>query len=107
MASHTAKTSQHYTSTAGAADDVTLSGQFRSVEVVNRDGADAIYFRVGTSAGAVVAPAAAEEDDTYVVPASAGAALTVPVPGSKDTDATVVKTFTVAATKVTVQGVAG
>lgn len=80
MAPYTAALSTHQTTSATAFDDtVTLDSDFSYVEVMNRDGAGLIYFCVddqGGPAGDGVPTVGGK--DTYVVPASLGAALRVP-----------------------------
>lgn len=103
MASYTTTKSTHQTTVADTVDTVTLGGDFRQVEVVNRDGADALYFTVdelgGPSSDGVPTVAG---NNTYVVPASKGAALKVT---SYKRGTTVVKLISAVATAYTVQGV--
>jgi len=70
MASYSCVQSIHKTLAASAADDVTLTGSWSNVEVLNRAGTAPVYF---TTDGSVVNN---EGPETFVVPA--GSAYKVP-----------------------------
>lgn len=76
---YTVNTAKHATvAVAGTDETVNFSGNVQSVEVMCRDGAAEIYFTIDGTTPTVGG------DDTYVVPASAGAALRVGSPPGTD-----------------------
>lgn len=77
MAEHTAERSVHKTLAAGTVDLVKLTGFYRQVEIINRDGAAAIYYKVEGSAPSVGG------DNTGVLPAVIGSAIE-PIRRDKD-----------------------
>lgn len=82
MTTATVAVAKHLTLAASVVDSITFSGNPKTVEVCNRDGAAAIYFTVDGSVPTVGG------DDCFVVAAAAGAALSV---DASATAATVVK----------------
>lgn len=97
MASYTKTLSTHQTAASGVADTVTLDKDYDAVEVVNRDGAGAIYFTVDGSAPTIAG------DGTYVIPAVIGARKVASV--ELAAAATVVKLIASAVTAYSVIGV--
>ena len=79
---------------AAQEDTVSFANDRDTVEVINRDGAAEIWFRVDGTA-------AVDSQDCYVVPAAAGAALQVDVTGA---GATVVNIISAGTPKVGVLG---
>lgn len=78
MAAHSVAKSKHATLAAATVDTVTLTKDWRAVEVKNR-GTDEIYFTT-TATNPTVAG-----DDTYVVPAGESLVLSIPPrPGLPD-----------------------
>lgn len=69
MATYTGIWSKHATLGADTVDTVVLSADFARVEVINRDGAEEIYFTVDGPAPTV------EGDNTHVLPAAVGGLL--------------------------------
>lgn len=81
------------TSSAAAETDITWTGDYVTVEVVNRDAADEMFFTVDGTA-----VTAAAQNGCYYVPKVAGASCRVPLaPGQKT-----LKMWTTAATKYSV-----
>lgn len=79
MASATVATAKHLTLAASTVDSITFSVNPKTVEVLNRDGAAAIFFTVDGSTPTVGG------DDCFAVPAAAGAALAVDAPSTTGT----------------------
>lgn len=92
MASYTLTTGQiaahAKTLAANTVDTVTFADDCDMIEVLNVDGAAAIYFRVDGSAPTVAGASA------YVIPASAGSALEVQVPTAGGTLVKLISTGT-------------
>lgn len=86
--------SEHVTLTADTVATVTLDRQYNAVEVVNVDGAAAVYFTVDGSAPAV------EGAGTVVLPAAIGGVEVRPASDNP----TVVKLISAGTPKVAVRG---
>lgn len=96
MTAYTKTLSTHQTAASGVADSVTLDRDYAAVEVVNRDGAGAIYFTVDGSTPTIAG------DGTYVIPAVIGARKVASVELAET--ATVVKLIASATTAYSVIG---
>lgn len=86
---------QHATLVADTVTTMTFDQDFTRIEVVNVDGADAVYFRVGATAPAVAATG------SHVLPAAVGA-LEVDVHTAGNT---VVKLISAGTPKVSARGI--
>lgn len=96
MTAYTKTLSTHQTAASGVADTVTLDRDYDAVEVVNRDGAGAIYFTIDGTTPTIGG------DSTYVIPAVIGARVVPSV--ELASTATVVKLIASADTKYSVTG---
>lgn len=100
MTAYSKTLSTHQTAASGVADTVTLEKDYAAVEVVNRDGAGALYVTVGNADSAPTTPTIGA-DSTYVLPAAicsrvipsvelSGAATVVKIIASADTKYSVI-----------------
>lgn len=98
-----AKHVTHGTTVANTVATKTLDGDyFRSVVVINRDGAGELFVRTDGTNPVVGA------DESYCVPAGVGATVEIPVGGpTSGTAPRTVKLISTAAVKFTVMGGAG
>lgn len=97
MATYSGMRIKHQQLTAATVDTVTLNADYPQVEVVNRDGAAAIFFTIDGDAPTV------EGDNTHVLPAAISG---VTVPSNADTgDPTVVRLISSGTPKYSVRGV--
>jgi hypothetical protein len=71
-------TATSFSLAAATVDRVTFEGNYERVEVLNRDGADEVYFTVDGADPTVAG------DGTHVLPAQIGAVV-VPSPGRRST----------------------
>lgn len=91
---------QHYTLQGSTVKTVTLDKDYHVVEVVNVDGASAVYFTIDN-----VSPTVAG-DDCEVLPAAIGALQVADPPQRVVVNPTVVKLISAGTPKVSVKGVA-
>jgi hypothetical protein len=96
MASYTGMRIKHATLVAATMDTVTLDGDYKHVEVVNRDGVNEIYFTIDGADPTVAG------DNTHVLPAQIGR-ITVNAAAEPGTP-TVVKLISAGTPKYTVRG---
>lgn len=90
-------TSVHGTTSANVEDTITISQVCAAIEVVNRDGADEVFYTVNG-----VALTAVPQNGAEVLPKQAGTAQTYLIPEESRANPTVVRLRSVAATKVSV-----
>jgi hypothetical protein len=86
---------QHVTLTADDVKEVSLNKNYQRVEVLNVDGAAAVYFTVDGSDPTV------EGDDCHCIPAAIGA---LDAPSVRQDNPTVVKLISTGTPKVSVRG---
>jgi hypothetical protein len=89
---------QHYTLVANTAKTVTLDKDYAEVEVVNVDGAAAVYFTVDGATPTIAG------DNTQVLPATI-ASLQVSSPRRSGVTTTVVRLISAGIPKVSVRGI--
>lgn len=97
MATHSDVRIKHAQLTADTADTVILDGDYRQVEVINRDGAEEIFFTVDGPAPTVAG------DDTHILPAALSG-VTVPA-GAANGEPTIVRLISTGTPTYTVRGV--
>lgn len=88
--------SVHATTTGGAEDTITLSAPWSHVEILSRDGASEVFYRVDSDDSIE----AANEAGTEVIPASSGGQVI----RTKGNSEVVVRLWTESPTKVSVIG---
>lgn len=105
MASYSAARAKHITLVAATMDDVTITGEYAQLTILNRDGSNPIYVRYGRGATAADIPTpTVAGDDTIIIPANGSIVVDFPFRYATATNA-IVKVIGAGTGGVSVQGI--